>query len=229
MTTRRAVRERLLWIGQRPVAAPSTDFVRGLERQLLDTVAAGDSVTAAAPADVKERLAWLGEQPVDGPSPEFVAGLEQRLVGQRAPVSNLVLLPARRRTMARVVAAAAAAVVLVVGSAALLGAFSSSRGSLQLGKAVNTTVVLPNGQRVPGRLGLNLPNGAVVSTGANGRATAGSVDIGPGIQATVDNNRLRLTPTAPPQAQQVAPPVNVPSAPTLPSLPSIPTTLPHLP
>ena len=226
MTTRRAGRERLLWIGHQPAAAPPTDFVRGLERHLLETVAAGDAVRAPAPADVTERLAWLGERPVDGPSPEFVAGLERRLVGGRAPVSNLVLLPARRRTMARVVAAAAAAVVLVVGSAALLGAFSSSRGSLQLGKAVNTTVVLPNGQRVPGRLGLNLPNGAVVSTGPNGRATAGSVDIGPGIQATVDNNRLRLSPTAPPQ---LTPPVNLPSAPTLPSLPSVPTTLLHLP
>jgi hypothetical protein len=128
--------------------------------------------------------------------------------------------------MARVVAAAAAVVVLAVGSAALLGAFSSGGRPLQLGHAVNTTVVLPNGQRVPGRLGLNLPNGAIVSTGPTGRASAGSVDIGPGIQATVNNNRLQLTPTAP--TQPVTPPVNVPSTPTLPTLP-IPTTLPHLP
>jgi hypothetical protein len=127
--------------------------------------------------------------------------------------------------VARVVAAAAAAVVLVVGGAALLGAFSSGGRSLQLGHAVNTTVVLPNGRRVPGRLGLNLPNGAIVLTGPHGKASAGSTDIGPGIQATVNNNRLHVTPTSPPP---VTLPLNLPSTPTLPSLP-IPTTLPHVP
>jgi hypothetical protein len=227
MTTRRAVRERLIWIGRQPAAAPSTEFLGGLEHHLLDAVAAGQGGAVQAPDDLKDRMAWLGEQPVDGPSPEFVARLEQRLVGAKAPVSNLVLLPTRRRTLTRVVSAAAVAVALVVGSAALLGAFSGGGRSLQLGKAVNTTVVLPNGKRVPGHLGLNLPNGAVVSTGTNGRASAGSVDLGPGIQATVNNNRLQLTPTTPPTQHASVPP-QVPSV-TLPSLPSVPSTLPHLP
>ena len=111
MTTRRALRARLVWIGQQPAVAPSTAFVAGLERRLLDTAARG--VGAAAPAGVRERLAWLGDQPVAGPSPEFVAGLERRLVGSRPSAGNRVLLPARCRTVARVVAAAAAAVVLV--------------------------------------------------------------------------------------------------------------------
>jgi hypothetical protein len=37
-----------------------------------------------------------------------------------------------------------------------------------------------------------LPDGSVVRTGPNGRAAAGRVELGPGLEAQVDAGRLRL-------------------------------------
>jgi len=80
---------------------------------------------------------------------------------------------------------------------------------------VNTTVVLPGGRTVAGRNGLRLPNGAVVRTGPNGRAAAGTTQLGPGLEGVVANNGLRI------QLPTPGPPVNVPPV-TIPALPRVP-------
>jgi hypothetical protein len=243
MATRRDVQAGLARLGARPVAHPSPEFVAGLERHLVG--AAARIGAGAPPADLRQRLAWLGDQPVVGPSPEFVAGLERRLVGADRPAGTLVALPARRRPAARVVAAVAAAAVVVLGGAALggalLGVFSPSaspgHGPLELKKAVNTQVVLPDGRRVTGRSGLRLPNGAVLSTGPNGQASAGSFQLGPGLQGTIDAGRIHLTtPQLPPVTTPTLPsppPVTTPKvttpAPRLPPFTLPPVTLPVLP
>lgn len=184
---------------------------------------------------LRAELTRLAQQPVAGPSVAFQARLERQLIGtvDARPDATLRALPRRRRRLVSVVSVAAATVATVV-LVALLGAFGhGGRGSLQLGTARDTTVVLPGGHTVTGRTGLGLPDGAVVRTGPNGHAAAGPVELGPGLQGTVDAGRIQLQPlpVVPPNLSPVTPPpaLNVPTItlPAIPSIPSIPSpTLP---
>jgi hypothetical protein len=194
-------------------------------------------------ATIERRLRELGDAPVPEPSPAFVARLERRLVDEPATTTKVVAIANRRRATLPAALGIAATIAAALLATALLGGFDQGGGTraLRLGAAVNTTVRLPGGQVVAGKSGLELPNGAVVRTGPNGSAAAGTVDLGPGIQATVASGRLHLTPT--PTAAPTRPAATPPPAVTLPSvtLPAItlpkvtvpaltvPTTLPHLP
>lgn len=174
---------------------------------------------------LRAELTRLAEQPVPGPSPEFQARLERQLTGSAdAPSDATVLaLPRRHRRLVPVLSVAAATVATIVLAGALLGAFGhGGRGSLQLGNAHDTTVVLPGGHAVPGRTGLGLPDGAVVRTGPNGQAAAGPVQLGPGVAGVVNGGRLQPLPAVPPRPPAVTlPPVTVPSVP-LPTVPGLP-------
>lgn len=189
---------------------------------------------------VRDDLTRLGQQPVTRPSFGFKASLERQLIGgvEALPGGTLLALPRRQRRRLPAVTLAAASVAGVVLGGALLGAFGhGGTGALQLAAAVDTTVVMPGGQTVPGRTGLGLPDGSVVWTGPNGRAAAGPVDLGPGIEGVVDAGRLRLqplpagsvpsnlapvtTPATPPVVQ--VPTVHVPKV----TLPTVPSVVPH--
>lgn len=186
---------------------------------------------------VRDELSRLGRRPIPGPSLAFTARLERDLIGAAEPPAGvsakLLALPRRRRRLVPALSVAAATVAVVVLTGALLGAFGhGGSGSLRLAAAVNTTVVLPGGQTVPGRTGLGLPNGTVVRTGPNGRATAGPVELGPGLEGVVDAGHLRLQPV-PPVSVSIPPAVTTPTLPTVRvptvTLPAAPTpTLPHL-
>jgi len=219
--TRQRLRQQLLRLGDVP-ASPSPTFVADLERKLL-----GAAPEGTPPSDLRDRLAWLGARRVPGPSPEFVAELEHRLIGTPPSDTEVVALASRRRgRVARAVVGAAAAVAAVLLAGALLGAFHQHQ-SVSLDKAVNTVVVLPSGQKVIGRVGLDLPNGSVVATGPNGHASAGSVTLGPGSQATVTHGQLQVpTPTLPGVTLPHLPPVTLPPV-QVPPLPGV--TAPHLP
>jgi len=174
-------------------------------------------------------LIRLGQQPVRGPSLAFTARLERQLVGDHDDHAGatVLALPARRRLrLVPVLTSAAATIAVVFLAGALFGVFDHGAATnLRLGPAVNTTVRLPGGRTVAGRTGLQLPNGAVVRTGPNGRAAAGTVQLGPGLEGIVDNHGLRIQlPTAPPPVN--VPPVTIPALPGVPPIKTPPVTLP---
>lgn len=145
----------------------------------------------------RDRLTDLGERPADRPSPRFVFGLERRLVERAGLVggATLVALPTRHRSIVPALTLGAGALATVVLAGALFGTFDRGDSDvLSLAAAVDTTVVMPGGHTVAGHTGLQLPNGTVVWTGPNGSASAGTVEIGPGIEAVVNAGRLRLSP-----------------------------------
>ena len=217
---------------------PSTRFVTDL-RHRVERDAARPVTADAGPvtrATLRHRLTRAGDTaPV--PAPGFVPTLEERLVRSDATTgTRLVAFPPRRRGVLRAVTGAAASVAAVLLVTALLGGFGHGGPGLQLGAVLNTTVVLPNGHAVAARAGLPLPNGTVVRTGPHGRAAAGPVDLGPGLQAVVNAGRLQLTPTVTPATTPPLPtstvpavlPVTLPSRPpiTVPSTPPVTRTVP---
>jgi hypothetical protein len=163
----------------------------------------------------RDRLTHLGERPVNGPNPRFAFSLERRLV-QRAGLvagATLVALPTRHRSLMPALTLGAGALATVVLAGALLGTFGPGGSDvLSLAAAVDTTVVMPGGHTVAGRTGLELPNGSVVWTGPNGSASAGTVEIGPGIEAIVDACRMRLSPLGANTAPTASAPATVPAA-----------------
>ncbi len=222
MTARAQLRARLRALGARPTAAPSAGFVAALGQHLASTavpdVVVAPRLTRTGARDGLQRLGRVRARP----SPVFVAALQDRLqhVDTRAAV---VAATPRHRVLLRASTAAAATVAVVLLATALLGGFGGGqRTALQLGNAVNTTVQLPDGRTVSGRSGLSLPDGSIVRTGPDGRASIGSVNLGPGSQAVVNGGRLGpSTPTVP----AVTP--NVPNVPvTLPPAPAAPVTVP---
>ena len=103
----------------------------------------------------------------------------------------------RRRRTPLILAGAAATVALVV----LVGALVSSQGDggnggrgseLALVTAVDTVVVLPDGSTVTGARGVVLPDGTVIRTGPQGRATVAGVHLGPDTEAVVRDGRVRV-------------------------------------
>ena len=187
--TRRDLRDALEAVGRRPAPAPRPDFVAALEARLLQGADMHDLAPEAPPQD-------------DAP--------------ELAPV---VELHSRRRNRVTVlVGSAAAAVAAIVLAGSLAGWFGggSDASKVELTDAVETTVELPDGSVVEGQEGLELPDGAIVTTGPDGAAAAGGVEIGPGEQATVQNGQL-------------LPPVTVPALPPVPSLPPVEATVPTVP
>ena len=139
-------------------------------------------------------LLRAGLRTTPAPAPAFLAGLAARLVADAEARLRIVRLPARVRHRLPVVAAAVAMIAAVVLVGALAGWFGRGPDShsLALAGAVDTTVLFPDGTKVAGYTGLTLPDGAVVRTGPNGRATAGNVELGPALEALVDAGALHL-------------------------------------
>ena len=237
---RARLRERLEALGARPTAAPSAAFVAALGERLEHTATPPVvAVPGVSRGEVRDGLRRVGRVAAQ-PAPGFVAALEDRL-GHADRTREPALAPApRHRSVLRASVAAAATVAAVLLATALLGGFGTgTNAGLQLGNAVDATVVLPNGHVVTGRSGLSLPNGSVVRTGRHGRASVGSVHLGPGSQGVVNGGQLLpalpnvppITPAPPtvPVTLPAAPPAPLtpPPPPHLPPL--VPTTLPQLP
>jgi hypothetical protein len=231
MTSRARLRARLREAGTRPTVAASDTFVAELGHRLEHTIVAPVAALTVTRAEARDALTRLGRVTAR-PAPDFVAALEQRLADpDRRRGAPLVALR-RRRGVLQASSAAAACVALLLLATALLGGFGSGSTGLRLGDAVNTTVVLPNGQAITGRAGLTLPNGTIVRTGPHGLAHAGSVQLGPGSQGVVHAGRLDVTPPpVPPITPTVpTPPVTAPTQPTTPGLPGVTVpTQPALP
>jgi len=159
-------------------------------------------------------LTEAGVRAVPAPSPEFVAGLEARLLADARPATARVVAPMPVRSRVRVltpsVVAAAAAIAAAVLVASLTGWFGrdSSTPRLALASAVDTTVVLPNGNEVEGTNGLDLPDGTIVRTGPEGHAAVGNVDLGPSQVAVVEDGRIKVA-----LPDVTLPPVTTPSLP----------------
>jgi hypothetical protein len=121
--------------------------------------------------------------------------------------TTLVFEPRRDRRTRRpaLLTGAAAAVLTVIAVAALTGVVGgpAADAELELGAAVDTVVVLPDGRTVDGTPGLALPDGAIVRTGPDGRAVVGAVRLGPGDEGLVDGGHL--VPTAAGQAAPAEP------------------------
>lgn len=148
--------------------------------------------------ELRRELQDVGTRGAPGPDSGFVANLAVRLAAEAAVRHRIALVaPATRRRRVRpmpVLTSAAAVLAGLVLVGALDGWFGQADGdvALALAGAVDTTVVLPDGRSVEGHSGLVLPDGSVVRTGPNGRAAAGRVELGPGLEAQVDAGRLRL-------------------------------------
>lgn len=147
--------------------------------------------------ELRRELQDIGSQGAPGPDSGFVAGLAVRLAAEAAVRRRIAFVSPSRRRRVRpmpVLTGAAAVLAGLVLVGALDGWFGQPDGdvALALAGAVDTTVVLPDGRSVEGHTGLVLPDGSVVRTGPNGRAAAGTVELGPGLEAQVDAGRLRL-------------------------------------
>ena len=153
--------------------------------------------------ELRRELRAAGERLAPGPDAGFVTGLAVRLAAEAAVRHRVSLVaPSRRRRLRPlpVLTGAAAVVAGVVLVGALDGWFgrADEEVALALAGAVDTTVVMPDGSSIEGRTGLTLPDGSVVRTGPNGHAAAGTVELGPGLEAEVDAGRLRLRTAGPP-------------------------------
>jgi len=147
--------------------------------------------------EVRALLRAASHGPMVTARPAFVRGLEARLGGQ-VPPARVVTLPRqeRRRYVPRVTTGAVAATVALVLVGALTGLYGQGGEdrALALTVAVDTTVQLPDGTTFQGTPGASLPEGAIVRTGARGRASTGNVDFGAGIEAIVERGHLNLGP-----------------------------------
>lgn len=179
--------------------------------------------------DVRRRLEDAGRAPAPAPDPRFADDLESRLRTQMATGGRT---RRRRASVARLPVPAAFAVAAVVLVAALAAGLLVDREpvALTLVSAVDTEVVQPDGEVMPGRPGLELRDGAVVRTGPTGRALVGEVDLGPGATALIVDGAVRRigSPAGVDRTTTtVAPAVTLPPdtvAPTVPPLPTSTTT-----
>lgn len=177
--------------------------------------------------DLERRLHALAESQVPAPDAEFVVSLEQRLravtdvtggAGRGPAGIRRPLAPGWWMKPALGAAAAVLAVLAILVPVTRDGGAPSRDLATTLASAVDTMVRLPDGRVVPGRPGLELADGTVVTTGDRGRAVVGSFRLGPNQTAIVVDGRLRvLTPTT------LGPRVTVPSI-SLPPVGSSPST-----
>ncbi len=169
--------------------------------------------------DLRSLLTLAGSRPVPEPDPAFLAATEARILGldrsqdrddrrgaavplvDDSPDDPLDELSVRRERKVRrpaLLTAAAAAVVVLVIVGALTGLYGGGGGGgsagseLALVTAVDTVVVLPDGTRVEGARGVELPDGTIIRTGPHGRATIAGVHLGPDTEAVIRNGRVRV-------------------------------------
>ena len=189
-TSRRELRFLLRAAGHRPISSASTR----LEVIAFPPEAAVAERHLPSRRELRSLLRAAGSRPVPPLAPAFLAERDARL-RSRAPALVLEPRATRRDRRARrpaVVsgAAAAAAALVVVGALTGVVAGPGADAELVLGTAVDTVVSFPDGSTVDGSRGLTLPDGAVIRTGPHGRAAAGGVELGPGLEAVVDSGEL---------------------------------------
>ncbi len=209
-SSRREMRSLLRVAAMRPVPPLSL-----LDVVLDDTVgpSSPDRIVRAVPnrRQLRILLRAAGSRRTPALAPAFLAAGDARF-GAALPLAVVETRSRRerRRAPALLTGAAAATVVLVLAGA-LTGVYGgpAADADLALEDAANTIVMLPDGNTIDGVRGVNLPNGAIVLTGAHGRAAAGDVELGPGLEAVVDAGRLRLRSTF---EQALAPSPVVPDA-----------------
>jgi hypothetical protein len=209
-SSRREMRALLRVAATRPVPPLSL-----LDVVLDDTVAPAspDQIVRAVPSrrQLRVLLRVAGSRRTPELAPAFLAVGDARF-GAPLPLAVVERRSRRerRRTPAVLTGAAAATVVLVVAGA-LTGIYGgpAAEADLALEDAANTIVMLPDGSTIDGVRGVTLPDGAIVLTGAHGRAAAGDVELGPGLEAVVDAGHLRLRSTF---EQALAPSPVVPEA-----------------
>src|SRR5690606_31566594 len=125
-------------------------------------------------------LEAAGSRPVPPADPAFLDRTEARILG--TDVDELAPRRARRTRRPAVIASVAAAVAAFVVVGALAGLFDSGADDgteIAVSSAVDTVVVLPNGDRVEAARGVELPDGTVIRTGPNGFARIDGVTLGP--------------------------------------------------
>ena len=114
------------------------------------------------------------------------------------PLDELSVRRERKVRRPALLTAAAAAVVVLVIVGALTGLYGGGGGGgsagsdLALVTAVDTVVVLPDGTRIEGARGVELPDGTIIRTGPHGRATIAGVHLGPDTEAVIRNGRVRV-------------------------------------
>ena len=133
--------------------------------------------------EIHAALERIGSEPVDLPRDTYADALEDRLreIHAQQVLPAPALLDHRhgpRRTGLRITAVAAA-LVLAAGVAVTIAVVTREAPAtvLELGEATDARVVLPDGSIVPATPGLELPDGAVVITGADGHAQVDGVDL----------------------------------------------------
>jgi hypothetical protein len=172
-----------------------------LDVVLDDTVAPAspDQIVRALPSrrQLRVLLRVAGSRRTPAIAPAFLAAGDARF-GAPLPLAVVETRSRRERRRApAVLTGAAAATVALVLAGALTGVYGgpAAEADLALEDAANTIVMLPDGSTIDGVRGVTLPDGAIVLTGAHGRAAAGDVELGPGLEAVVDAGRLRLRST----------------------------------
>ena len=209
-SSRREMRTLLRVAGTRPVPPLSL-----LDVVLDDTIAPAspDQIVRAVPSrrQLRVLLRVAGSRRTPVLARAFLAAGEARF-GAAVPLAVVETRSRRERCRTPVVlTGAAAATVALVLAGALTGIYAgpAADADLALEDAANTIVMLPDGSTIDGVRGVTLPDGAIVLTGAHGRAAAGDVELGPGLEAVVDAGRLRLRSTF---EQALAPSPVVPEA-----------------
>jgi hypothetical protein len=193
-TSRRELRVLLRAAGCRPISSSSTR---------LEVIAHRPDAAVAerhlpSRRELRSLLRAAGSRPVPPLAPAFVVERDTRLRSRVLVLEPRATRRDRRARRPAVVsgAAAAAAALVVVGALTGVAAGPGADAELVLGTAVDTVVSFPDGSTVDGSRGLVLPDGAVVRTGPNGRAAAGGVELGPGLEAVVDSGELLASSTA---------------------------------
>jgi len=214
-TSRREMRELLERAGRRPVprgvgAIDSSDpsivdddeSTRSLvEAPGLAVATAEMRTNGASRGGRSEMVALLeaaGSRRVPPVDPAFLDRTEARILG--ADVDSLAPRRERRSRRPAVIASVAAAIAAFIAVGALAGLFGGGDEGTEVAvwSAVDTIVVLPDGDRVEAIRGLELPDGTVIRTGPNGFARIDGVTLGPDSEAIVEEGRLRVVSRAAP-------------------------------
>jgi hypothetical protein len=203
--------------GRRPVPELAEDAVQfAPTAPVAERSGAGNgdgNGNGAAPVtsdDLRSLLTLAGSRPVPEPDASFLAETEARILGldrdNDRPVVAVPLgddsrdeLSVRRARKVRrpaLLTGAAAAVVVLVIVGALTGLYGGGGGGgkggsdLALVTAVDTVVILPDGTRIEGARGVELPDGTIIRTGPRGRATIAGVHLGPDSEAVIRDGRV---------------------------------------
>jgi len=215
-TSRREMRTLLEIAGRRPVPELAEDAAQfAPTATVAERSGAGNgdgNGNGAAPVtsdDLRSLLTLAGSRPVPEPDASFLAETEARILGLDRdndrpvvavplvddPLDELSVRRARKVRRPALLTGAAAAVVVLVIVGALTGLYGGGGGGkggsdLALVTAVDTVVVLPDGTRIEGARGVELPDGTIIRTGPRGRATIAGVHLGPDTEAVIRDGRV---------------------------------------